>query len=758
STYLTLALACVAIGYAQAPLLPEAAGFAGLAVGALGALYFIESRAALLSIPAANRLGGVVGAAFLVWAVYRVKHEIDTGELAGLGWAMLFVAMFGPLVLMLMAAKAARGEKHAGDYWTLHGLALAGVGLAAAFAEEPLCFVLVGLYLVAAVWSLTLFHLARSAGHVPPVPDPTTEPPRTAATSAEPHGSRTGFRAALLSAALAGAIAVPLYLLTPRSGAPKADFGTARTEIGYSSDQMVDLKTTGTLKPSTETAFEVAAEYPDGSPKTDLRADQRWRGRTHQQYAAGAWNRDPGLLPGVHPLARAERLWKPPALGPEPFRLNFTIPPRTEAHFVADPVLWAPDEPPPLAELTGARPHGWTPSYDGTFYWEPAPERRLEPARYVQAYALRPDPDLGPGFQFDSHQFDDGRVQLTVNPVERVKEYADRVVARLIASGELPAAWGDPAVLLDPVRRAPREEHHERLARALCAHLATTPDLRYTLELTREKSDLDPIEDFLYYSKAGHCQRFATALVLMLRSQGIPAVYVRGFKGCEHVGEGRYVVKQEQAHAWAEALVSVPLPEAERRPGAPGTRYHWLSLDPTPAGGTTSAEPNAPWWRDARSRLDSWFQKYVVNYTPEQRKKDLAALGAWVTRRDTLLALGATGALLLGTCAALRFRARGASEPPHQASAITAWFGELVAVLSAHGLALEPGETPLEYATRAADALQVRPGCAGAAAVPVAWAEAYYQDRFGGVPLTDPQRAALRTGLDALRAALETRV
>lgn len=757
STYLTLALACVAVGYAQAPMLPEVAVFAGLAVAALGALYFVESRAALLSIPAANRLGGAVGAAFLAWAAYRVKREVDTGEFLSLGWPMLFVAMCGPLVLMLLAAKAARGEKHAGDYWTLHGTALAGVGLSAAFAEEPLCFVLVGLYLVTAVWSVTLFHLARSAGQVPPVPDPAAPPARVAATSAEPHGARTGFRPALASAALALTLALPLYLLTPRSDAPKADFGTARTEVGYAGDQMIDLKTTGTLKPSTETAFEVVATYPDGAPKTDLPADQRWRGRAHHQYAAGAWSREPGQLPTVTPRARVAIPWEPPDLGPDQFRLDFTVPPRAEAHFVADPVLWVPNAATPLAGIEDDTRRGWTPGYDGTFYWEPAPGRRRLPARYVQVYAPRPDPDLGTGFQLDARQFDDTRAPLTHNPVERVTEYANRVVAQLIEGGALPAACRDPAVFRDPVRRLPREEYHERLARALRAHLATDPAFRYTLELTRERDKIDPIEDFLWHSKSGHCQRFATALVLMLRSQGIPAVYVRGFKGCEHLGEGRYAVKQEQAHAWAEALVSVPIPEGERRPGGPTHRYHWLSLDPTPDGGTEDAGAALPWWQAARTRAGEWFRQYVVNYTPERRKKELAAFVDWVTRRDTLLGFGGAVALALGAWAALRLLRRPAAVRPRAAGDTGGWFGRLVAVLSAHGIAPEPGETPLEYAARAAELLRGRGVGEGAIAVPVVWAEAYYRDRFGGVPLSEPQRAELHAGLESLRVALETR-
>ncbi len=761
STYLTLALACVTLGYAQASMLPEVAVFAALAVVALGALYFVETRVALLTIPAANRLGAVVGSAFVLWVAYRIKREVDTNEFSGMGWNMLLVAMCGPFVMMLLAAKVARGEKHAGDYWTLHGLALAGVGLAAAFAEEPLCFALVGLYLAAAVWSLTLFHLARAAGIVPPIPDPKASPPRTAAASGEPHGARSDFLPALLCAIVAGAVAVPLYLLTPRSEAQKADFGKPRVEIGYAADQMTDLNRTGPLKANTETAFEVVALYPEGMPKTDLNPDQRWRGvnGTRREYAGGEWKPLNPMdasqaLPSLTRTAKPAPDWQPPDLGAGQFLLTYTVPPKLRAYFLADPVVWAPDQPVPVASLTEAGPRGWVPSPDGTFYREPGTRARGRPAHYIQAYRAGPDPDLGPGFHLQDVLLDDSLNLLRANPVERVKDYADALVVELIDAGKLPAEWRDPAAFRDPRRRLPREEHHDLIARAFAAHLATTPTLRYTTDLKREGTTIDPVEDFLFHTKAGHCERFATALALMLRSQGIPAVFVLGFKGCEHIDDGNYLVKQEHAHAWVEALVSVPVPAAERRAGEPARRHHWRSLDPTPGG--DAADADTAWWQKANSWVGTRFQQYIVDYTPEQRRKDLASFVDRLTRPDTLLALAGAVVLAFVARVVVRLRAARTAETPAPV-AQTRWFGQLVAVLSAHGIAPGAGETPQEFAAGAADALRARPGCSEVAGVPVAWAEAYYEDRFGGVTPSAARFAELESDLNRLRLALETR-
>ena len=88
---------------------------------------------------------------------------------------------------------------------------------------------------------------------------------------------------------LAAAIAVPLYVLTPRSPAEKLSFGQPRVEIGFNADQMTDLSQTGELKSVDEVAFEVTAEE-NGRPKTNLPGDQRWLGRMLRDYAKGVWN------------------------------------------------------------------------------------------------------------------------------------------------------------------------------------------------------------------------------------------------------------------------------------------------------------------------------------------------------------------------------------------------------------------------------------------------------------------------------------
>lgn len=91
---------------------------------------------------------------------------------------------------------------------------------------------------------------------------------------------------------------------------------------------------------------------------------------------------------------------------------------------------------------------------------------------------------------------------------------------------------------------------------------------RYTLDV-KPHGEKNPIEDFLFVQKAGYCEYYATAMVVMLRSIGIPARLVTGFLQGEwnDIG-GHFTVRQKDAHSWVE----VYLP-----------RSGWVTFDPTPA-------------------------------------------------------------------------------------------------------------------------------------------------------------------------------
>jgi hypothetical protein len=120
----------------------------------------------------------------------------------------------------------------------------------------------------------------------------------------------------------------------------------------------------------------------------------------------------------------------------------------------------------------------------------------------------------------------------------------------------------------------------------------------YTLQLPKALPK-DPIANFLFVRKEGHCEYFASSMAIMLRTLGIPARVVNGFSGGEFNDiTSQYVIRGSDAHSWVEAYI-------------PGEG--WMEFDPTPAG---SGQAHTQWSRlmlymDAMS---SFWREWIVNY------------------------------------------------------------------------------------------------------------------------------------------------
>ena len=120
----------------------------------------------------------------------------------------------------------------------------------------------------------------------------------------------------------------------------------------------------------------------------------------------------------------------------------------------------------------------------------------------------------------------------------------------------------------------------------------------YTLDLSGPPQ-ADPLAYFLFQKRAGHCEYFAAAMTVMLRSAGIPARYVNGFLTGEYnsVG-GDFVVRASDAHSWVEAYF-------------PG--FGWLTFDPTPP-----SDEKPPGFFASLGHYWDWFElqwsEWVINY------------------------------------------------------------------------------------------------------------------------------------------------
>jgi transglutaminase-like putative cysteine protease len=145
----------------------------------------------------------------------------------------------------------------------------------------------------------------------------------------------------------------------------------------------------------------------------------------------------------------------------------------------------------------------------------------------------------------------------------------------------------------------------------------------YTLQLPRTKVK-DPIANFLFDRKQGHCEYFASAMAVMLRTLRIPSRVVNGFRSDEFNDlTGNYVVRAKDAHSWVEAYF-------------PG--YGWQTFDPTPAGNGGSPQG---WARVALyiDAMASFWRDWVVSYdTSHQYVLGQSAIGrsraVWEGARD----------------------------------------------------------------------------------------------------------------------------
>ncbi len=123
----------------------------------------------------------------------------------------------------------------------------------------------------------------------------------------------------------------------------------------------------------------------------------------------------------------------------------------------------------------------------------------------------------------------------------------------------------------------------------------------YTLDLVGSQTE-NPVDDFLFRTRRGHCEYFASSMVLMLRSLGIPARFTTGYLGGDYSPfEGYYVVRQSDAHAWVEAY----LPDVG-----------WTTFDPTPPAGRPSSRSSG--WYHLFSQAYDYvifrWDRYVLTY------------------------------------------------------------------------------------------------------------------------------------------------
>ena len=147
--------------------------------------------------------------------------------------------------------------------------------------------------------------------------------------------------------------------------------------------------------------------------------------------------------------------------------------------------------------------------------------------------------------------------------------------------------------------------------RLLRDYLRDSGEFKYTLDLSITDPTIDPIEDFLFNRKTGHCEYFASAMTLMLRAVGVPARLVTGFStGRWDEKSQRLLIEQRHAHAWTEAFVD----------------GRWLVIDATPPAYSQQQNDftmSAFSWKTIQGKLSSFWQSYVLGISLARQKESI---------------------------------------------------------------------------------------------------------------------------------------
>ncbi len=257
----------------------------------------------------------------------------------------------------------------------------------------------------------------------------------------------------------------------------------------------------------------------------------------------------------------------------------------------------------------------------------------------------------------------------------------------------------------------------------------------YSLNAPFQREDQDAVDFFLFNSRRGSCDQFASAFVVLARLNGIPARLVTGYApGDYNPLTGYYEVRAEQAHSWAEAYFP---------------NYGWIAFDPTP--GFALPEP-------AVFGSDSFIMQRLSDYAKANFGPQLRLIQRWlaVIRGTFLNVYGLAVLLLIGALAGglmlarVRRRDRMPINPAGEAQdAVIAAYQEMLTILAAAGRPRRLPETPSEFAaaqTRNPGAVEIK-----------SLTQLFEAVLYGRRAVDEEQAGAAQTALAGLLDALKDR-
>lgn len=287
--------------------------------------------------------------------------------------------------------------------------------------------------------------------------------------------------------------------------------------------------------------------------------------------------------------------------------------------------------------------------------------------------------------------------------------------------------------LAQNMRRAARDER-DMIAQVL----GMFRNQKFFYTLTPPLLGEHPVDDFLFNTRSGFCEHYASAFVFLMRAANIPARVVTGYQGGEINPIGNYmIVRQSEAHAWAEVWLE---------------DGGWIRVDPTAAvsparveSGIAASVPatdplpllvrgDVAWLRNVRfawdSLANSWNQ-WVLGYNPDRQFWLFSRVGldraTWQTIAMILIA--ATALITAGfAIAMLRRFGRRPRDP------VARIYARFCRKLARRGAARAPSEGPADFAARAARELPQAAGAIGAITA------LYIKLRYGTLAGKEPTR------------------
>ncbi|MGD9387406.1 MAG: DUF3488 and transglutaminase-like domain-containing protein [Gammaproteobacteria bacterium] len=438
-------------------------------------------------------------------------------------------------------------------------------------------------------------------------------------------------------------VAAVLFLLFPRVPGPFWALPSRGAEAMSGLSDEMSPGMISRLIQSNEVAFRVSFEGALPPPE-----ERYWRGPVLERFDGWTWS----------DLERLPRLNQPLELAGPSYRYRLTIEPHGRAWLLA-------------LDFPGA----WTDSEAFlTHEFQLVARRPVDNVRALDVQSwpgARVEAQLGPITRFRSLRLPEGR-----NP---------RAAA---LARSLRAAANSDAALVDALLRQFREE-----------------PFVYTLE-PPPLTSAHPVDEFLFRTRRGFCEHYASAFTMMARAAGLPARVVTGYQGGElNPLSDRLVVRQSDAHAWSEVWLE---------------GSGWIRVDPTGAIapdrielGLGEALPAGERVPGAALRelfgvrtltqgwdaLNSLWTDWVLGYGPERQLALLARLGLpnadW---RALVVGLTVLVAAIMGAFALwLAWRLRPPPEPE-----VARLYREFCRRMAAAGIPREPQEGPRDYAARVA--------------------------------------------------------